>query len=45
MIKAIIGPMFGSKSSRLIDIALDLEKEGKKFKKNLKFSFQHLVIS
>ena len=32
MIKAIIGPMFGSKSSRLIDIALDLEKEGKKFK-------------
>ena len=32
MIKAIIGPMFGSKSSRLIDIALELEKEGKKFK-------------
>lgn len=32
MIKAIIGPMFGEKSSRLIDIANNLEKEGKKFK-------------
>lgn len=32
MIKAIIGPMFGEKSSRLIDIANELEKEGKKFK-------------
>lgn len=32
MIKAIVGPMFGEKSSRLIDIANNLEKEGKKFK-------------